>query len=62
MDRKVFTLFTFIEQMQKKYVERLRTFVAIPSISEQKDHRLDVVKALRWIAWRLKKFVTFVML
>ncbi|THD25926.1 Cytosolic non-specific dipeptidase [Fasciola hepatica] len=55
MDRKVFTLFSFVEQMQPKYIERLRTFVSIPSISEQQDHRLDVVKALRWIAYKLKK-------
>ncbi|KAG5446702.1 Metallopeptidase M20 [Clonorchis sinensis] len=55
MDRKLFTLFSFIEQMQEKYIHRLREFVAIKSISESKANRLDVVKALRWIAFRLKR-------
>lgn len=53
MDRKIFSLFSFMEQMQEKYIHRLRQFVAIKSISESKANRLDVVKALRWISFRL---------
>ncbi|KAF7257335.1 hypothetical protein EG68_04813 [Paragonimus skrjabini miyazakii] len=55
MDRKIFSLFSFMDQMEEKYIRRLKEFVAIKSISESKAHRIDVVKALRWIAFRLKR-------
>ncbi|CAL8098360.1 unnamed protein product [Calicophoron daubneyi] len=55
MDRKIFTLFTMMDQYQEKYINRLRNFVAFRSISEVKENRLEVVKALRWIALRLIK-------
>lgn len=55
MDRKIFTLFSFLDQMQEKYIQRLKEFVAIKSVSEKIEHRLDVVKALRWVAFRFKK-------
>lgn len=55
MDRKIFNLFTVLDQRQEKYIDRLKDFVAIKSISERKEHRLDVVRALQWVVRRMHK-------
>ncbi|CAH8845701.1 unnamed protein product [Trichobilharzia szidati] len=55
MDRKLLKLYYTIDDRKDKYIERLKQFIAIKSISEEKIHRLDVVKALRWIAFKLLK-------
>ncbi|VUZ51481.1 unnamed protein product, partial [Hymenolepis diminuta] len=44
----------FIDKRTDIYVNRLKELVAIPSISEDPSHRLDVLKALRWCGIRLK--------
>lgn len=44
----------FIDRRVNIYVNRLKELVAIPSISEDTSHRLDVLKALRWCGIRLK--------
>uniref|UniRef100_A0A5K3F8F8 M20_dimer domain-containing protein n=1 Tax=Mesocestoides corti TaxID=53468 RepID=A0A5K3F8F8_MESCO len=54
MDRRAEILYHHIDLMKETYIKRLKEFVAIPSISEDLNHRLDVLRALRWCGIRLK--------
>ncbi|VDK35833.1 unnamed protein product [Taenia asiatica] len=54
MDRFLDVLLQFIDRRTDTYVKRLEELIAIPSISEDINHRLDVLKALRWCGIRLK--------
>ncbi|VDM16256.1 unnamed protein product [Hydatigera taeniaeformis] len=54
MDRQLDVLLQFISKRTDTYLKRLEELVAIPSISEDISHRLDVLKALRWCGIRLK--------
>ena len=55
MDKYLNLLHQVIDKRTDTYVARLKEFVAIPSVSEDINHRQDVLRALRWCGIRLKK-------
>uniref|UniRef100_A0A915EZU1 peptidylprolyl isomerase n=1 Tax=Echinococcus canadensis TaxID=519352 RepID=A0A915EZU1_9CEST len=54
MDRYLDVLLQLIDRRTDTYITRLEELVAISSISDDINHRLDVLKALRWCGIRLK--------
>ena len=45
----------FIEKNHQRYVEELREFIAIPSVSTKSEHKPDVERCARWLAEHAKK-------
>lgn len=54
MDGYLDVLLQLIDRRTDTYITRLEELVAISSISDDINHRLDVLKALRWCGIRLK--------
>ena len=45
---------TYIEQNQNRFIDELKTFISIPSVSASDEHFQDVVKAGEWVSSKLK--------
>ncbi len=45
----------FIEKNHQRYIEELREFIAIPSVSTKSEHKPDVERCARWLAEHMKK-------
>ncbi|VDK45319.1 unnamed protein product [Anisakis simplex] len=59
MDDKTFAaVVKDIDDHQKKYIERLRDAVAIPSVSGEPEHRKDVVRMMEYAKKHLESFGT----
>lgn len=48
MESAAFLYFRDIDEHAKKYVERLREAVAIPSVSGEPERRKDVQRMMEW--------------
>lgn len=48
-------VFNYIDENSKKFVERLATAVAIPSVSASEENRPDVCSMVKWTAEEMKK-------
>jgi acetylornithine deacetylase/succinyl-diaminopimelate desuccinylase-like protein len=44
----------FIESHQAEYLDELKEFLRIPSISTRNEHRADIERAAGWLAERLR--------
>lgn len=49
------SIFNYIDENSKKFVERLATAVAIPSVSATEEHRPDVQRMVKWTAEEMNK-------
>ena len=45
---------TYIEQNQNRFIDELKTFISIPSVSASDEHFQDVVKAGEWVSSKLQ--------
>ena len=45
---------SYLEKNQDRFVEELRSFISIPSVSAADEHFEDVVKAGEWVASKLQ--------